>query len=192
MLLFAAIYPLVAQESQYQAPPPNPWNSVGLIVIIVAIVRRKQPVGGWLFYFFGQFMLGAVFLCVDLWRSGRNYDPGHWTSGFLYAVFLVRSLPAIVLTLSIAISSVCLIYTGDWKWVQFLRGLLGAMLAISIVGIVLDGVYLRSGLPQSVQRLLFSAVFFPYFLVSRRVKAVYRDKNWTKAFRPPPIIQMQP
>ena len=63
--------------AQSDSPYPNA-GSFAALGAIVATIRRKSPIGGWLFFFMWQAFIGCVFSIAQIVRDWHFYTPGAW------------------------------------------------------------------------------------------------------------------
>ena len=169
---------LLAQTTTFTPQNQSPLATVGLLLIISSIVRRKHAIGGWLFYFMSQVLLGAFVTLYQLFGVATAYTPGAWEDKGLYLLFLMAGVPSLIITSLLAVCVVMLARTRAWPWVIDIRGLLVAEVAFGVLSLAIDLVYFPNDRNRDILTLVRPAIFLPYFFVSKRVQSVFRDKTW--------------
>lgn len=146
-------------------------GTVALACGIIAIARRRQPIGGWLFYFVCQLFLGlALVIASTHWRY---YSPAQWSDAGRYFVFIVSSLSRTVLLAAMVALTVLMVETRAWHWVVALRYALAVYAFLSVLKLPVDAWCFPSSLRRDAMSLAFPVVWMAYFSVSARVKAVF-------------------
>jgi predicted membrane channel-forming protein YqfA (hemolysin III family) len=80
-------------------PQFNP-GSLALVGAITGFLRRKHPIGGWLFYILFQLFLGLAAMAINL--NWAQFAPRNWTNPKLYLIFTLTTLPQVL-----ALTTVC-------------------------------------------------------------------------------------
>lgn len=155
---------------------PQLSSSLMWIGAILAGIRRKQAIGGWLFFFFWQVAVGCAVSVVG--ADWPRYAPGAWHDQFQYLIFMMVTMPRMAVLLVIAAIGAILIRTLDWKWVVVLRYGLILYTALGLASIAADALYFSDRLTVDVSTLIFPVAFTAYFYVSSRVKSVFADHTW--------------
>src|SRR5271156_3494570 len=72
----------------------------GIIAWIVCNGRKRNPIGGWLLFYYWQLwsglLLSAVFFSINI----QSYVPENFDSGSRFALFLASAVPGLVLLLA--------------------------------------------------------------------------------------------
>ena len=151
-------------------------GSLALACGIVAIIRRKRAIGGWLFYFFCQVLLGLALVAAS--THWRNYSPSEWDSPARYFLFTLSNLSRLVLLAAIAVIGILLVETREWHWVIALQYALATYAFLTILKLPVDAYCFPSATNRDALSLAFPVVWMGYFAVSRRVRKVFLERSW--------------
>jgi membrane-bound metal-dependent hydrolase YbcI (DUF457 family) len=147
-----------------------------LVCGIVAAMRRKQAIGGWLFYFFCQVLLGLTLaIATTHWTM---HAPREWSDPVRYFLFTLASLSRVVLLVAVAAVSLLLAETRDGQWVTALQYALAAYAFVTLLKLPVDAYCFPSALSRDTGSLAFPVVWMAYFTTSLRVRRVFREKSW--------------
>jgi hypothetical protein len=150
-------------------------SSLALACAIVAILRRKHAIGGWLFYFFCQVLLGLGLVAVS--THWKNYSPDEWPDAARYFLFVLSNLSRMVLLAAIAVISILLVETRAWHWIASLQYALATYGFLTILKLPVDMYCFPSATMRDALSLAFPVVWMVYFAVSRRVRQVFRNPH---------------
>ncbi|HEX3742395.1 MAG TPA: hypothetical protein VHW09_00630 [Bryobacteraceae bacterium] len=146
-------------------------GGIALVFGIVAILRRNCAIGGWLFYFFCQVLLGLALAAAS--THWGNYSPDQWDTPLRYFLFAVSNLSRIVLLAAISVVCILMADTRAWHWVVALQYALAAYGVLTVVKLPVDAYCFPSATARDALSLAFPAVWMVYFGVSVRVKKVF-------------------
>ena len=151
-------------------------SSAAFAGAIVAIVRRKRPIGGWLFYFLCQLFIGLALLIVS--THWKYYLPRQWHEPLPYFLFTLSSLSRMAVFAAVGAISILLIESRDARWIGALQ--LGLILYAftTVLKIPIDLYCFPSAAGRDTVSLGFPLVWALYFSVSERVRKVFREKTW--------------
>ena len=152
---------------------------IGIVLAIVSVLRRKEAIGGWLLFFFGQVYAGlffAVLASVPIVAKAfaEQYLPQQSASHALATVVLLRLIGHIIL----AVASTFLLQERNPIWVERLRFALGALLLLNGLTLFVDRVYFPSAFVTNLLRWFGLVVWLIYLFVSARVRMVFFSKTW--------------
>jgi hypothetical protein len=151
-------------------------GALALLCAIVAILRRKRAVGGWLFYFFCQVLLGLTLVAAS--THWKYFSPREWSDPARYFLFTVSNLSRTVLLAAIAAICMLLAETREWRWIVGLRYALATYAFLTILKLPVDMYCAPSAVNRDAMSLAFPVVWMGYFSVSVRVRKVFREKSW--------------
>lgn len=154
------------------------FNGGGLALVgaMVAAIRRKHAIGGWLFYFFCQVLLGlGLIFATTQWKL---YLPRAWSEPGAYVLYTLSNMPRVVLLLEIAVVSMALVRTREWRWVSGLRYALITYAFVTVVKLLVDIFHFPEAVTRDTLSLAFPLVWVVYFQMSIRVRRVFLEKNW--------------
>jgi membrane protease YdiL (CAAX protease family) len=167
--------------------PTIPWVAVAIISWVLCYQKRKNPVGGWLLYFFIQLFTGLLYSQVSLLMSATTYGPSNWHEPSLYMLFLLSTLPAEIVLLVEEVVSAILLQTRAWRLINFLRGILVARLLFGLLSIAIDKSRFPGGLARRSAEVILSTIWLLYFSNSTRVKQVFKTHDWGR----PSVLTIQ-
>jgi len=143
---------------------------------IIASFRRKQAIGGWLFFFFWQVASGCtVSIASTEWSQ---YSPSAWHDSFKYLIFTMVTMPRFAILIVIAGIGATLLRSHDWRWVVVMRYALILYSILGMLSVGADALYFPDRLTADVATLIFPLAYTIYFYVSSRVKSVFLDRVW--------------
>lgn len=143
---------------------------------VVAFARRKRAIGGWLFYFFCQVLLGlALAVASTHWKL---YTTQEWNDPVRYFLFTLSSLSRVVLLAAVAAICMLLAETREWRWIVGLRYALATYAFLTVLKLPVDMYCAPATLNRDAMSLAFPVVWMAYFAVSGRVRKVFLEKNW--------------
>lgn len=151
-------------------------GSLSLACGIIAIVRRKRAVGGWLFYFFCQVLIGLALVAVS--TTWSNYLPREWNDPARYFLFALSSLSRTAMLAAIAAIGILLVETRDAQWITGLQYALATYAFLTILKLPVDIYCFPGATARDTVSLGFPIVWMAYFSVSQRVRKVFREKSW--------------
>src|SRR5580704_16970355 len=117
-------------------------GSLALACGVVAMVRRKRAVGGWLFYFFCQVLIGLALVAVS--TNWHNYLPREWSDPAQYFLFVLSSLSRTLLLAAIAAIGMILVEPRDAQWITGLQLALATYAVLTVLKLPVD-IYCFSG-----------------------------------------------
>lgn len=171
--------PAFAQQTSHNSTSSSSAFPIGILIIWLCARRRKKPIGGWLAFFFYQVAIGLLVTIIFTIAELHNYNPGIWHDHFRYLLFIISTIPEIVVLLCLVGVSMNLLYYRDWKWVLRVRVMLIAYVVCGVVGGLIDYYYFADNVPLDIYGLIFPSVSLAYFYVSKRVKHVYMTHDWS-------------
>ena len=142
-------------------------------MVSAAVPRRKRAIGGWLFYFFCQVLLGLALVAAS--THWKYYSPGEWTDPVRYFLFAISSLSRTVLLAAIAAICSLLVATRGRHWVAALEFALAIYAFLTILKLPVDSYCFPSATTRDALSLTFPVVWMIYFAVSERVKRVFGE-----------------
>lgn len=158
-------------------PDLQSWGgSLALACGVVAILRRRHAIGGWLFYFFCQVAIGLALMVIS--THWRLYIPRDWGDPARYFSFVVSSLSRMFLLATIGAICILLAETRDAMWVTALQYALATYGLATIVKVAADLFSFDTSAQRDSLSLGFPLVWMAYLAASRRVRRVFFEKSW--------------
>lgn len=165
----------------------NPFLSISLLFAIwVSASRRFNPVGGWLlFYLIMLLALGVVSLFEFAIWTFKSMKPVIASESSFYTFNLLLTMLALIVRIAEVIVALGLLAKRfhHWNLIRFLRGILGFQILFIILILILGEVY-RDWSLNSLYILFYATpiywapLWFPYFVMSKRVRSIFLYKNW--------------
>ncbi len=147
-----------------------------LVGAIIAGVRQKHPIGGWLFFFLWQVVVGcAVTVAQTDWP---RFAPNTWPQLGDYFAFALSTAPRLATLFALAAIGIMLLRTYEWRWIVVLRYVLLLFLTFGVVSVAIDYIYFPDFVGRDMASLIFPAAYSIYFFVSTRVKSVFLERMW--------------
>jgi hypothetical protein len=158
----------------------SPAAGGGLLIWPVCYVRRKNPIGGWLLYYFIGLYVGLFISIALTVPSSSNYNPLEWDDKFHYFLFIITTIPGEIFLLAQVFLSFFLLSKKrrDWKYIEILKKVLLADVVFSAVSIPIEVSLWPVSIFFSVYSAILSLIWFFYFRNSARVQYVFKDKLW--------------
>jgi hypothetical protein len=179
LLIFFLPQSLLAAESGKPSSTPFAGGG-GILIWLVCYIRRKNPIGGWLLYYFIGLYVG-FFISISLTvPSLSNYNPLEWDDNFHYFLFIITTIPGDIFLLAQVILSFFMISQKrrDWKYIEILKKVLLADFVFSVCSIPIEASLWPASAFFSVYSAILSLIWFFYFKKSVRVQYVFKDKLW--------------
>lgn len=181
--LLALSLPVFASTDTPTALPP--LGGIGvlftLIVWYVCASRAQKEIGGWLLYYYIRLYIGAIIVVAVTVRTMDNYLPRTWENEpDLYPFFLLSTVPGLLLYCAQLAVAETLRVSRNYAYVPILRYILFADLAFSLIAIVINNQYFEgsSTFLYSMMTIIWPIIWIPYFYFSKRVKSVFKDRDW--------------
>jgi len=103
------------------SPAATNAGTFAILGAIVAAVRRKNAIGGWLFFFMWGVFLGCGFSLIQFAVDWRLYTPARWSDSTRYLMYVMSIAPLSAAFFGIAVTCFMLLRTMDWSWAELLR-----------------------------------------------------------------------
>lgn len=180
--LTAMATPLSLLAASSTSSPNSPTFSPGFLVAYwVCNSRKRNPIGGWLLFFYWQLYSGLVISGVLFASNIQSYVPENFDDHGLYLMFLASTLPALLLFgIKCAIGTL-LLSARTWDVLQLLRWVMIAELACEGVGAVIDGFYFPDNLGLGFLSIVPNLLWLVYFFRSDRVRHIFLLNDWDTA-----------
>ena len=159
---------------------PNLQSLSGALALacgIVAVLRRRHAIGGWLFYFFCQVLLGLALIAAS--THWNLYSPLAWPDPARYFLFAISNLSRTALLAAIAAMCVLLAETRAWRSVVGLQYALATYAFLTILKLPVDAYCFPGATTRDTMSLAFPVVWMGYFALSVRVRKVFLENSWS-------------
>ncbi len=175
-------------------PPRTPACGGLLIVCLICNGLRKQPIGGWLLFFYIQVIVGGVMTAAFAPGIAENLVSPDWESGWLKGMFALSVVPALLAQAAATAAAIAALFARrpvrnppfhflptSAQVLKALQWSLAAWAATSVLSLIVDWMYFQDQLGLSVFASIAPIAWFLYFRSSRRVEMVFETLNWDYA-----------
>ena len=165
------------------------WVGVLLTLLIwyVCASRRKKEIGGWLLYYYIRLYIGVIIVVLVAVSSYDSYLPEAWTDKpDLYPFFLWSTVPGLLLYCTEFVVAEKLRTSRNYFYVHILRYILFAALASSLTAMVIKSKYFEEDSTTffNITTMVWPIIWIPYFYLSKRVKSVFKNRDWLSGEHP--------
>ena len=161
-----------------QTTPALPGS---IVAWIVCNARKRNPIGGWLLFFYwqlyGGLLMAAVFFTINI----QSYVPENFDSHTRFAMFLLSAVPGLLLLSIQAVVATIALGVQTRDMLALLRGVLVAETIAACVALVIDITYFPDNAVFSILTLIQSSLWLAYMLKSARVRHVFSQGDWEVA-----------
>jgi len=162
-------------SSGTQATPALPG---GIIAWIVCNGRKRNPIGGWLMFYYWQLFGGLLLSAVFFASTIQSYVPENFDSGTRFALFLASAAPGLILLLIQASVATLLLSVRTWNMLRLLRWTLLAQTVAAGITLILEAAYFPENQVFSVLQIIQEGLWLAYFFRSTRVRHVFNLQDW--------------
>ncbi len=182
MLIFALAVPLVAVAATSGGSQYSPtFAPGGLVAWFVCNGRKRNPIGGWLLYFYWQLysslLIGIVLFATNI----QSYVPENFDSSTKYALFLASTVPVLLLFVMECAVATLLLSARTWDMLKLLRWTLLAGVVAGVLGAGIDATYFPDNLGLSAMSIVSDSLWLGYLFRSQRVRHVFCLHDWDVA-----------
>jgi hypothetical protein len=167
--------------SSSTSTPYTPSFPGGIIAWIVCYKQRRSEIGGWLLFYYWHLYAGVLLTLMFFALAFQSYVPESFQNPTDYHLFLVTAVPSIVLfAVEVAIGTM-LISVRTWDMLCLLRWVMVASVIWEAIAITINSQKFPDNVPLDFYSGGMSLVWLIYFLVSKRVKHVFKAHDWEVA-----------
>ncbi len=162
--------------------PNNPtFAPGGLIAWYFCNNRKRNPIGGWLLFFYWQLYTSSVLSFILILGNIQSYVPENFDDTKLYVLFLISTLPGLLLyALKFAVGT--FLYSARTpEMLTLMRRVMITEMIVDIVGAWIDAGFFPDNLPLTILTLIQNSIWLTYFYKSSRVKHVFQAQDWEVA-----------
>lgn len=111
---------------------------ISIAFVVLCIVGRKQAIGGWLLYFY-YWVFAVLFISFrDITLHPNVFRPSFRPDAVNRGALVLAVFPRLFVYLAVAAAAVILLVKREWVWVERLRVLLMAGVAIAGFSVWID------------------------------------------------------
>jgi hypothetical protein len=178
MLIADALLLAILASGGNQSTPMLPG---GIVAWIVCNGRKRNPIGGWLLFYYWQLwsglLLSAVFFAINI----QSYVPDNFDSGKQFGIFIVSTVPGLVLLLAQLVVGTMLLSFRTPDMLRLQRWTLVAQVVATVAGLAIDGKYYPDNIAFSALALIQETLWMFYFFKSTRIRHVFDSQDWETA-----------
>src|SRR5438874_50039 len=143
----------------------NPGPPAAVAIAIICYTARKQPIGGWLLYYYITLYVGLAVSLLLLAATLQNYSPARWQSTGLYALAIASTTLQQLILITQTVVATILLKRREWKWLKVLRAILIGGVIWSAISIGVDSAFFSEGYAALdcvilIQLVIWLAYFF--------------------------------
>jgi hypothetical protein len=148
-------------------------------LVVLSYVRRKEAIGGWLMFFFGEVYVAVVVGAIASTPVVAAIIPAPLSSSSpsLRLLALVISL-RLLGYLGMAVASTFLLKVREPIWVKRLRFAIGFALVLDGISVIIDKLHFPGTFVGNLGRWFVLLAWLVFFSVSTRVRMVFFSKTW--------------
>lgn len=171
---------LLLATSNNQFTPGFPG---GIVAWIVCNRRKREPMGGWLLFYYWQLYSGVLLTALFFVMSFQNYVPENFVEPRRYWLLIAGTVPTIILfAVQVAVATM-MVSVRTWEMVRLLRTVMILELIASCLGAVVDAQVFPDNLPADAMVIAPQLIWLCYWFVSRRVRHVFEAHDWDEAVK---------
>jgi len=160
----------------------SPFNSILLLLAavtaIVSYLRRKQEIGGWLMYFYYWMSALLVVYLKDALGNYKVFLPSSKLDSAKHLALIIAVYPRLFALLAVVGAAFMVLLRREWVWIERLRMMLGVTILIACISVGIDVRYFPTSVRFNLVRAVGLCLWFLYFCNSKRVRGVFRTKDW--------------
>lgn len=182
MLICTLAVPLVVVTASSGGNQYSPtFAPGGLIAWFICNGRKRNPIGGWLLYFYWQ-LYSALLVTIAFFATNiQSYVPENFDSSSKFPLFLASIVPVLLLFVLECAVATLLLSARTWDMFKLLRWTLVAQVAAGVLGLGIDAIYFPDNLPLSGLALVSDLLWLGYLFRSQRVRHVFYSHDWDEA-----------
>lgn len=156
------------------------WVTVASLALpfVIAWIRRRKPVGGWLFVYLWEGIARAVLaVAAGVAANWDRFGAAAWHGDVRrHAAFLVAVVPPVLLAALETAAAVMALRPSarSARALRRLRAILHLEVGTGLLAVALDSLYWPQNLVFSAPSLLWPVVWGAYFRGSKRVASLFR------------------
>lgn len=154
-----------------------------VVSVVICLLRRKRPIGGWLLFYFIWLFFGFLIWCLLTISTLPRLIPGNWLDKRNYIYFLATSIPTDALLLAQVSVSVLLLRTRKWLHLQLLKIILGLQIILALVIIFIEIKHLPQAIIYRIFDLITNSLWLLYFSFSPRVRSLCQPLSPTAGLK---------
>jgi len=147
---------------------------------VVAIVWRKEEIGGWLFYFYYWIFAVFVILAGDVVLHLRTFRPSYGHGAFHHGALYLAVFPRLAAVCALLVVALVMLKHRTPAWLERLRMFLLAGVVVSALSLWIDVYFFPTTLRANGGRLGGLIFWLLYFHFSKRVHRVFCPTDRTQ------------
>ena len=156
----------------------TPMLPGGIIAWIICNGRKRNPIGGWLLFYYWQLWSGLLITAAFFATNIQSYVPENFDTGLLFGRFLASTVPVLLLLLVQLVVATMLLSFRTPDMLRLLRWTLVAQAVAVAMGAAIDAKYYPDNIVFSVLALIQETLWMLYFFKSTRVRHVFDSQDW--------------
>jgi len=111
----------------------------------------------------------------------QSYIPENFASGSTFALFLMSTLPGLLLLVVKCVVATLLLQARTWDMLKLLRWIMVADLSADVLAAAIDGAYFPDNVALTSLSLVSDLIWLIYLFRSIRVRHVFLSHDWETA-----------
>src|SRR6202035_3301340 len=149
-----------------------------LLFVIVALVRRREEIGGWLLYFYYWISAICLIFSRDVILHYRAFLPWYGREVINHHALYLAVFPRLAALYAVLVVALLLLRNREPVWLERLRAFLLVGVLVGGVSIWIDIRFFPQSLLANGSRFAGLLLWCFYFHFSMRVQRVFYLKNW--------------
>jgi len=175
------IIPTIAMILTESSKSPTFPGIGGLLAWWVCDRNKRNPIGGWLQYFYWNLYGGALVSLAFIAMQTNSYIPEYVGDTKVYLLFLCSVAPGVVMLFIQVVAGTFLLMVRTPEMLRLFKWLIGTSAIVGFIGIGLDTLYNPDNIPLAAIGLVADCLWLLYFFRSKRVKHVFQANDWEAA-----------
>lgn len=172
---------LLLQAASTETKPFTPAPLGILLAWYVCSRHKRDPIGGWLMFFYWQVYGGVLITLLFLALNIQSYVPENFDNSSHFELFIYSVVPGLVLTFIQCAVSTFMLTARTWAMLKLLRWVMIADIVFAILAIGIDAKYFPDNAPFGLLGAISTLIWLVYLFRSKRVRHVFYSHDWDTA-----------
>ena len=143
--------------------------------------RKRNPIGGWLLFFYWQLYSGLFLNAVLFAANIQSYVPENFDSPSKFALFIAGTVPGLLLFVVKCAVATLLLSARTWDMLKLLRWVMVAEFSADVLATGIDAAYFPDNLALNFLTIIPGLIWLAYVFRSTRVQHIFYLHDWDVA-----------
>ena len=143
--------------------------------------RKRNPIGGWLLFFYWQLYSGLLISAVLFAANIQSYVPENFDSSSKFALFLASTVPGLLLFVVKCAVATLLLSARTWDMLKFLRWVMVAEFSANVLATMIDAAYFPDNVALNFLTIIPGLIWLAYVFRSTRIRHIFYLHDWDVA-----------